>query len=95
MACALVALGRKPDCQEINRYASDVELSLIDYFDYWLDREPAVAGLRTAVGKRCFLAVRARFWTLGLKGRGDIRAWPPEGGQARARVQSGGRRLIW
>jgi hypothetical protein len=33
MARALVALGRKPDYQEINRYASDVEPLLIDYFE--------------------------------------------------------------
>ena len=31
MARALVALGRKPDYQEINRYASDVEPLLVDY----------------------------------------------------------------
>jgi hypothetical protein len=46
MARALVALGRKPAYQEINRYASDVEPLLIDYFEYWLDREPAAAGWR-------------------------------------------------
>ena len=44
--CALVALGRKPDYQEINRYASDVEPLLIDYLEYWRDREPAAAGRR-------------------------------------------------
>mgnify|MGYP003536015016 FL=1 len=44
MARALVALGRKPDYQEINRYASDVEPLLIDHFEYWLDREPSAAG---------------------------------------------------
>ena len=33
---------------EINRYASDVEPLLIDYFEYWLDREPAArAGARS------------------------------------------------
>ena len=46
MARALVALGRKPDYQEINRNASDVEPLLIDYFEYWLDREPSAAGWR-------------------------------------------------
>jgi conjugative coupling factor TraD (TOL family) len=46
MARALVALGRKPDYQEINRYASDVEPLLIDYFEHWFDREPAAAGWR-------------------------------------------------
>ena len=46
MARALVALGRKPDYQEINCYASDVEPLLIDYFEYWLNRDPAAGGWR-------------------------------------------------
>ena len=46
MARALVALGRKADYRVINRYACDVEPLLIDYFEYWLDREPAAAGWR-------------------------------------------------
>ena len=46
MARALVALGRKPDDQEIDRDASDVEPLLIDYFEYWLDRERAASGWR-------------------------------------------------
>ena len=33
MARALVALGRKPDYEQINRYASNVEPLLIDYFE--------------------------------------------------------------
>jgi conjugative coupling factor TraD (TOL family) len=49
MARALVALGRKPDYQQINRYASDIEPLLIDYFEHWLDREPGAAGWRDAL----------------------------------------------
>lgn len=49
MARALVALGRKPDYEQINRYASDVEPLLVDYFEHWLDREPKATGWREAV----------------------------------------------
>jgi len=38
MARALVALGRKPDYAQISRYASDIEPLLVDYFEFWLDR---------------------------------------------------------
>ncbi len=43
MARALVALGRTPDYEAINRHASDIEPLLVDYFEQWLDREPAAA----------------------------------------------------
>jgi hypothetical protein len=49
MARALVALGRKPDYEQINRYASNVEPLLIDYFEHWLDGEPGAAGWREEV----------------------------------------------
>jgi len=49
MARALVALGRKPDYEQIHRYASDIEPLLVDYFEYWLDREPQAAGWRETV----------------------------------------------
>ena len=49
MARALVALGRKPDYAQINRHAADVEPLLIDYFEHWLDREPAARGWRDEV----------------------------------------------
>ena len=48
MAKALVALGRKPDYEQIN-YASNVEPLLNDYFEHWLDQEPAAAGWRAEV----------------------------------------------
>ncbi|ATE60318.1 conjugative coupling factor TraD, PFGI-1 class [Thauera sinica] len=67
MARALVALGRKPDYQEINRYASDVEPLLIDYFEYWLDREPAAAGWREELRS---LAIDKRNLDKGLQSRG-------------------------
>lgn len=67
MARALVALGRKPDYQEINRYASDVEPLLIDYFEYWLDREPAAAGWREELRS---LAIDKKNLDKGLQSRG-------------------------
>ena len=67
MARALVALGRKPDYQEINRYASDVEPLLIDYFEYWLDREPAAAGWRDELRS---LAIDKKNLDKGLQSRG-------------------------
>ncbi len=49
MARALVALGRKPDYEQINRYASNIEPLLIDYFEHWLDKELTAAGWRDAI----------------------------------------------
>lgn len=49
MARALVALGRKPDYVQINRYASNIEPLLIDYFEHWLDQEVAATGWRDAI----------------------------------------------
>jgi conjugative coupling factor TraD (TOL family) len=67
MTRALVALGRKPDYQEINRHASDVEPLLIDYFEYWLDREPAAAGWREDLRS---LAIDKKSLDKGLQSRG-------------------------
>jgi conjugative coupling factor TraD (TOL family) len=67
MARALVALGRKPDYQEINRYASDVEPLLIDYFEYWLDREPSASGWREELRS---LAIDKKNLDKGLQSRG-------------------------
>lgn len=36
MSRALVALGRKPDYEQITRYGTDIEPLLVDYFEYWL-----------------------------------------------------------
>lgn len=49
MARALTALGRKPDYEQITRYAADIEPLLLDYFDFWLDKEPKAAGWRRQV----------------------------------------------
>ena len=49
MARALVALGRKPDYEQINRHASDIEPLLIDYFERWLDQENGATGWRDEV----------------------------------------------
>ena len=65
MARALVALGRKPDYQEINRYASDVEPLLIDYFEYWLDREPA-AGFKAVLAANRYSMPFGSFYELLL-----------------------------
>ena len=67
MARALVALGRKPDYQEINRYASDVEPLLIDYFEHWLDQEPAAAGWRQELQS---MAIDKKNLDKGLQSRG-------------------------
>ena len=53
-----------------------------------LARELGERALRTSARKRCFRAVRARFWSLGFEDCGDIPAWPPESSQAGAQVQS-------
>lgn len=67
MARALVALGRKPDYEQINRYASNVEPLLIDYFEYWLDREPAAAGWREELES---MAIDKKSLDKGLQTRG-------------------------
>ncbi len=67
MARALVALGRKPDYQEINRYASDIEPLLIDYFEHWFDREPAAAGWREEMQS---MAIDKKSLDKGLQSRG-------------------------
>jgi len=82
MARALVALGRKPDYQEINRYASDVEPLLIDYFEHWLDDEPVLpvgaknSGHWRSTGRRlardCNRAARAPYSSSSTHGTGSF-----------------------
>lgn len=67
MARALVALGRTPDYAGINRYASNVEPLLIDYFEHWLDREPAARGWRAEVAT---LQIDKKSLGKGLQSRG-------------------------
>jgi len=67
MARALVALGRKPDYEQINRFASNVEPLLVDYFEHWLDGEPLAAGWRDEVGA---MAIDKRTLDKGLQSRG-------------------------
>lgn len=67
MARALVALGRKPDYEQINRYASNVEPLLIDYFEHWLDREQGAAGWRDEVES---MAIDKKSLDKGLQTRG-------------------------
>ena len=67
MARALVALGRKPDYEQINRYASNVEPLLIDYFEHWLDRESAATGWREDVES---MAIDKKSLDKGLQTRG-------------------------
>ena len=67
MARALVALGRKPDYEQINRYASNVEPLLVDYFEHWLDREPAAAGWREELES---MAIDKKSLDKGLQTRG-------------------------
>ena len=67
MARALVALGRKPDYAQINRHAADIEPLLIDYFEHWLDREPAARGWREEVAS---MAIDKKSLDKGLQSRG-------------------------
>ena len=67
MARALVALGRKPDYESINRYASNVEPLLIDYFEHWLDREHSAAGWREELRS---MAIDKKSLDKGLQTRG-------------------------
>jgi conjugative coupling factor TraD (TOL family) len=67
MARALVALGRKPDYEQINRYASNVEPLLVDYFEHWFDREPAAAGWREELES---MAIDKKSLAKGLQSRG-------------------------
>jgi len=67
MARALVALGRKPDYEQINRYASNVEPLLIDYFEHWLDREQGAVGWRDDVAS---MAIDKKSLDKGLQTRG-------------------------
>lgn len=67
MARALVALGRKPDYEQINRYASNVEPLLVDYFEHWLDGELAAKGWREEVGA---MAIDKKSLDKGLQSRG-------------------------
>lgn len=67
MARALVALGRKPDYQEINRYACDIEPLLVDYFEHWFDREPAAVGWRDELQS---MAIDKKSLDKGLQSRG-------------------------
>ena len=67
MARALVALGRKPDYEQINRYASNVEPLLVDYFEHWFGREPAAAGWREELES---MAIDKKSLDKGLQTRG-------------------------
>lgn len=67
MARALVALGRKPDYEQINRYASNVEPLLVDYFEHWLDHEAAAVGWREEVDS---MAIDKKNLDKGLQSRG-------------------------
>jgi conjugative coupling factor TraD (TOL family) len=68
MARALVALGRKPDYEQINRYASNVEPLLVDYYEHWLDHEPVAAGWRDEVES---IAIDKKSLDKGLQSRGS------------------------
>jgi conjugative coupling factor TraD (SXT/TOL subfamily) len=67
MARALVALGRKPDYEQIHRYAVDVEPLLIDYFEHWLDQGPTAADWRAEVSS---MDIDKRNLDKGLQSRG-------------------------
>jgi len=68
MARALVALGRQPDYEQINRFASDVEPLLIDYYEHWLDADPQAAGWRDELA---LMQIDKRSLDKGLQSRGS------------------------
>jgi conjugal transfer pilus assembly protein TraD len=49
MSKAMTALGRTPSYQDIYRYANDIEPLVLDYCQFWLDREPRAAGWREEI----------------------------------------------
>jgi conjugative coupling factor TraD (TOL family) len=67
MARALVALGRTPDYEAINRHASDIEPLLVDYFEQWLDQEPTAAGWRDELERQ---PIDKKSLDKGLQSRG-------------------------
>ena len=67
MARALVALGRTPDYEAINRHASDIEPLLVDYFEQWLDRDPSTSGWRDELERQ---PIDKKSLDKGLQSRG-------------------------
>ena len=67
MARALVALGRKPGYEQINRYAVNVEPLLIDYFEFWLDRNAEARDWRAEVE---LMQIDKKSLDKGLQSRG-------------------------
>lgn len=49
MSRALVALGRKPNYEQITRYGTDIEPLLVDYFEFWLENKKEAIGWREHV----------------------------------------------
>lgn len=68
MARALVALGRRPDYEQINRFASNVEPLLIDYYEHWLDGEAGATGWRDEVAS---MQIDKKSLDKGLQSRGS------------------------
>ncbi len=68
MARALVALGRKPDYEQLNRYAANIEPLLIDYYEHWLDGVPSAGGWRDQVAS---MAIDKKSLDKGLQSRGS------------------------
>lgn len=68
MARALVALGRKPGYEQINRYAVNIEPLLIDYFEFWLDRNLEARDWRTDIES---MQIDKKSLDKGLQSRGS------------------------
>jgi conjugal transfer pilus assembly protein TraD len=49
MSKAMTALGRTPSYQDIYHYANDIEPLVLDYCQFWLDRDPRAAGWREEI----------------------------------------------
>jgi conjugative coupling factor TraD (TOL family) len=49
MSKAMTALGRTPSYQDIYHYANDIEPLVLDYCQFWLDRDPRAVGWREEI----------------------------------------------
>jgi conjugative coupling factor TraD (TOL family) len=49
MSKAMTALGRTPSYQDIYHYANDIEPLVLDYCEFWLDRDPLAVGWREEI----------------------------------------------
>jgi conjugative coupling factor TraD (SXT/TOL subfamily) len=46
LSALMLALGRKPNYEQITRYGTDIEPLLVDYYEYWLENKREAIGWR-------------------------------------------------